>query len=73
MALRRLFAPPELPKTHAFSAPIFIDEFDSGLLKGGSDCFDSSQGNSSPFSLEVDDRREPQIGCVRKLRLRDFQ
>jgi hypothetical protein len=31
------------PKT--FPTPVFVDEFDPGLLQSGSDCFDSSQGN----------------------------
>jgi hypothetical protein len=64
---------PRLSKPKAFPAPVFIDEFDSGSLQCGSDCFDSRQGNLSPAFLKIDDRREPSVGRIRKLRLRDFQ
>ena len=64
---------PRLSTPKAFPAPVFVDEFDPGSLQSGSDCFDSFQGNLPPFFLEVDDRREPKVGRVRKLRLRDFQ
>jgi len=64
---------PRLSKPKALPAPIFIDEYDSGSLQSGLDCFDSCQGNFSPAFLEVDDRREPSVGRVRKLRLCNFQ
>jgi hypothetical protein len=50
---------PRLSTPKAFPASVFVDEFDTGPLQSGSDCFDSSQGNLSPFFFEVDDRREP--------------
>jgi hypothetical protein len=50
---------PRLSTPKAFPAPVFVDEFDSASLQSGADCFDSCQGNLSPFFLEVDDRREP--------------
>ena len=64
---------PRFSKPKAFPAPVFVDEFDSGSLQSDSDCFDSCQGNLSPAPLEVDDCREPSVGRMRKLRLRDFQ
>ena len=64
---------PRLSTPKAFPAPVFVDEYDPGALQSGSDCFDSFHRNLPPFLLEVDDRREPKLGCVRKLRLRDFQ
>ena len=72
---RVLFSPwkPRLSTPKAFPAPVFVDEYDPGALQSGSDCFDSFHGNLPPFFLEVDDRREPELGRVRKLRLRDFQ
>jgi len=72
---RALFSPwkPRLSTSKAFPAPVFVDEYDPGAIQSGSDCFDSFHGNLPPFFLEVDDRREPKLGRVRKLRLRDFQ
>ena len=72
---RALFPPwkPRLSTSKAFPAPVFVDEYDPGALQSGSDCFDSFHRNLPPFFLEVDDRREPKLGRVRKLRLRDFQ
>jgi hypothetical protein len=64
---------PRPSKPKAFPAPVFVNEFDSGSLQSGADRFDSCQRNLSPFFLEVDDRREPEAGRVRKLRLGDFQ
>jgi len=64
---------PRLSKPKAFPAPVFVDEFDPGLLQSGSDRFDSCHGNLSPAFLEVDDRREPSVSRTRKLRLRDFK
>ena len=64
---------PRLSKPKAFPSPVFVDEYDPGSLQSGADSCDSSQRNLSPFFLEVDDRREPKVGRVRKLRLRDFQ
>jgi hypothetical protein len=49
---------PRLSKPKAFPSPVFVDEYDPGSLQSGSDCFDNSQGDESPFFLEVDDRRE---------------
>ena len=73
--MARLFSlwMPRLSKPKAFPTPVFIDEFDSGSLQSGSNCFDSCHGNLSPTFLEVDDRREPSVGRMRKLRLRDLQ
>ena len=76
MKTRRVLFPPWKPRLStpkAFPAPVFVDEYDPGALQSGSDCFDSFRGNLPPFFLEVDDRREPKLGRVRKLRLRDFQ
>jgi len=64
---------PWLSKPKAFPASVLVDEFDSGSLQGGSDCFQSSRGNLSPVLFEVDNRRQPEVGRVRKLQLRDFQ
>jgi hypothetical protein len=64
---------PRPSKPKAFSAPVFVNEFDSGSLQSGADSFDSRHRNLPAFFLEVDDRREPEVGRVRKLRLSDFQ
>ena len=49
---------PRLSKPKSFPAAVFVDEFDTGSLQSGSDCLGSRNGNRSPFSFEVDDRRE---------------
>jgi hypothetical protein len=64
---------PRLSNPKAFPAPVFVDEFDTRSLQSGSDCLDGRQGKWSPFSFEVDDRRESEVSRVRKLRLRDLQ
>src|SRR5436305_1442310 len=54
----RLFSSllPRFSQPKAFSTPVFVDEFNSGLLQSGTHCFFGHIGNSSTFFLEVNDR-----------------
>src|SRR5262249_21601688 len=72
---RRLLSPrrPSFSQESAFPKPPRLAERYPGALQGASDCSNCLIGHLPPRFLEIDHRREAQVGPLCKIRLRDVQ